>query len=85
MNCDERMAAINRFIFIGPVLIVLAWFLAGQWMLAGPEAQAWLQFAGVVCLVSLMPLPGAPQSLSDLAVRVQWLGWLVVAGLVATS
>lgn len=85
MNYDRSMAAISRFIFIGPVLIVLAWFLAGQWGIAGPEARAWLQFSGVVFLAALIPLPGAPQSLSELAVRVQWLGWLVVAGLVATS
>ena len=79
------MASIIRFLFVGPVLIVLAWFLAGQWGRAGPEAQAWLQFAGVVCLASLMPLPGTTRSLSELAAHVQWLGWVVVAGLVATS
>ncbi len=82
---DRRVAAISRFLFIGPVLIVLAWFLAGQWGLAGPETRAWLQFAGVVCLASLMPLPGTARSLSELGARAQWWGWGVVAGLVVTS
>jgi hypothetical protein len=85
MDDDGSMVAISRFLFIGPVVIVLAWFLAGQWGLAGPETRAWLQFASVVCLASLLPLPGAPQSLSELSARVQWLGWVVVAGLVATT
>ncbi len=82
---DVRMAAINRVFFIGPVLIVLAWFVAGQWDLAGPETRAWLQFTGVVCLASLIPLPGASWSLSDLGARVHWWGWVVVVGLLVAS
>ena len=82
---DRRLATISRVLFIGPVLIVLVWFLAGQWGLAGAETRAWLQFAAVVCFASLMPLPGTAQSLSELGARVQWWGWGVVAGLVLIS
>ncbi len=82
---DIGMAAIGRLFFIGPVLIVLAWFMAGQWDLARPETRAWLQFAGVVCLASLIPLPGTSWSLSYLGARVHWWGWVVVVGLLVAS
>ena len=82
---DIRIEAINCVLFIGPVLILLAWFLAGQWDVAGPETRAWLQFAGVACLASLVPLPGVSRSLSALRTSVQWWAWVVVAGLVVAS
>lgn len=82
---DTRLAAIGRVLFLGPVLVLIAWFLAGQWDLAAPETRAWLQFTGVVCLASLMPLPGVSRSLPALRRRVQWWGWMVVLGLVVTS
>ena len=84
-NEDGSMATISRFLFAGPVLILLAWFLAGQWDLATSETRAWLQFAGVVCLALFIPLPGTSWSLSDLRARMQWWGWVVVAGLVVLS
>ena len=82
---DRRMAAISRLLFIGPVVILLAWFLAGQWDLAGIEARSWLQFIGVVFLAALTPLPGVSWSLSGFRSRVQWWGWVAVAGVVVTS
>jgi undecaprenyl pyrophosphate phosphatase UppP len=82
---DRRMAVISRFLVVGPVLILLSWYLAGQWDMAGPEARAWLQFTGVVGLASVMPLPGTSRSLSELAAHVQWWGWVVIVGLVLTS
>jgi hypothetical protein len=82
---DRRMALVSRFLVIGPVLILLSWFLAGQWDVAEAEARAWLQFTGVVGLASLTPLPGTDRSLSKLAAHVQWWGWVVVVGLVLAS
>lgn len=78
-------SCLGRLLFIGPILVLLAWFAAGQWDLAGPETRAWLQFTSVVCLASLIPLPGASLSLSALGARVQWWGWIVVAGVLVAS
>ena len=82
---DMRTAAINRFLFIGPAVIMLAWFVAGQWDLAGAETRVWLQFTGVVGLASLVPMPGTSRSLAAFRARAQWWGWVVVFGLVVTS
>lgn len=79
------MATVSRLLSIGPILIGLAWFVAGQWDVAGPETRAWLQFAGVVSLASLTPLPGASWSLSDLRARAHWWGWVVVVGVLVAS
>jgi len=75
----------SRLLFLGPVLVVFAWFASGQWDVAEPETRAWLQFTGVVCLASLTPLPGTPWSFSGLRARVRWWGWVVVAGLLVAS
>jgi thioesterase domain-containing protein len=80
-----RVTVIGRFLFLGPILVLFAWFAAGQWDLAGPETRAWLQFTGIVCVASLIPLPGASWSPSVLAARVRWWGWVVVAGLLVAS
>jgi hypothetical protein len=82
---DGRMAVISRFLVVGPVLILLTWFMAGQWGLAGSEARAWLQFSGVVGLASVTPLPGTVRPRSPRAASVQWWGWVVVVGLVLAS
>jgi hypothetical protein len=79
------VTVIGRFLFLGPILVLFAWFAAGQWDLAGPETRAWLQFTGIVCVASLIPLPGASWSPSVLAARVLWWGWVVVAGLLVAS
>ena len=79
------MATVSRVLAIGPLLIVIVWFLAGQWDLASAETRAWLQFSGVVCLASLVPLPGTPGTVAALRARVQWWGGIVVLGLVVTS
>ena len=76
---------LNRFLVVGPVLVLVAWFAAGQWTIAGPEAHAWLQFVLIVWIASLIPLPGAPVSRSLLGQRIQWWGWAVVASLVVMS
>ncbi len=76
---------LHRFLVIGPVLVLVAWFAAGQWALAGPEIHAWLQFVSVVWIASLIPLPGASWSRSLLSRRIQWWGWAVVASLLVIS
>ena len=70
---------------MGPAMVLLAWFVAGQWAPAGPEPRAWLQLAGALCLASLTPLPGHPFSLARFRVHVTWWGWVVVVGLLVTS
>lgn len=82
---ERRLVVIDRFLFVGPMLVLIAWWLAGQWDLATPETRAWLQFSGVVCLASLLPLPGLSWSASALRARVHWWGWIVVLGLVVVS
>jgi hypothetical protein len=75
----------GREIFlVGPLLILLAWFAADQWDSASPATRAWLQFTGVVCAASLIPLPGA-WSLEHVGRRVNWWGWGVVIALLAVS
>jgi hypothetical protein len=76
---------LDRFLVIGPVLVLVAWFAAGQWDLAGPEIHAWLRFVSVVWTASLIPLPGAPWSRALLRNRIQWWGWAVVASLLVIS
>lgn len=82
---DIRMTTISRVLVIGPLLIVVVWFLAGQWDFANAETRTWLQFSGVVCLASLVPLPGTSRTLAALRARMHWWGWIVVLGLVVTS
>jgi len=82
---DIRMASISRLLAAGPWLTVIVWFLAGQWDLADAEARAWLQFSGLICVASLVPLPGTSWTLPALRARVHWWGWIVVLGLVVTS
>ena len=78
------LSAANRFLFAGPALIVLVWFAAGQWESAGPEPRAWLRFAGVLCIASLMWLPGCSASLARSKSHLRWWGWVVVLGLLVT-
>jgi hypothetical protein len=78
------MTAIGRVLFIGPFLILLVWYAAGQWDSASSATRAWLQFTGVVCAASLLPLPGA-WSPADFRDRVCWWGWVVVIALLVTS
>lgn len=82
---DSRLVAIRRFLFVGSMLVLIAWSLAGQWDLATPGTRAWLQFTGVACLSSLILLPGSSESLSAFRARAQWCGRVVVVGLVVTS
>jgi hypothetical protein len=76
---------LNRLLVIGPVLVLAAWFAAGQWNLAGPETHAWLRFVAVVWIASLLPLPGVGWSRSLVAERVRWGGWAIVASLLVIS
>lgn len=78
-------AATRRVLLAGPWLVLIVWFLAGQWDLADAETRAWLEFSGVVCLASLAPLPGASRTTHAFRARVHWWGWIVVLGLVVTS
>jgi len=78
------MAAIRRALFIGPVVILLAWCAAGQWDSASPATRGWLQFAGVICAASLVPVPGA-WSFENFRSRLCWWGWVVVIALLVAS
>jgi hypothetical protein len=50
-----RDSAVRVLLTVGPVLVLLTWFVAGQWSAAGPEPRAWLQFVGVLSVAALMP------------------------------
>ena len=80
-----RLSAARLVLSAGPVLILLVWGVAGQWDAAGAEPRAWLQFSGIVCLASLMPLPGCAVPLDDRVARLTWWGWVAVMGLLVTS
>jgi hypothetical protein len=78
-------SAASILLLIGPLLVVLVWFLTGQWGSAGPESRAWLQFAGLLCLASLTPLPRRPTSLAKMLAHLRWWGWAGIVGLLVTS
>jgi len=80
---NASLSLANRFLFAGPVLVVLVWFAAGQWNSAGPEPRAWLRFAGILCAASLMWLPGT--SFTRFRSHMRWWGWVVVLGLLVTA
>jgi hypothetical protein len=71
-------------ISVGPVFVLLAWFVAGQWSSAGPEPRAWLQFVGVLSIASLMPLPDRSFSLAHFRAQVSRWAWVAVVGLLVT-
>jgi hypothetical protein len=82
---DRRMAALSLLLFAGPVMILLACFLVGPWDLTGSERRASLQFAGIMSMALLVPLPSPSWSLFDLRTRVRRWGRIVGAGLVVAS
>ena len=69
----------------GPFLVLTVWWLAGQWVLAGPEARAWLGLAGAMSLACVMPLPGCPRSQRQIGRSLNAAGWIMVTGLLVLS
>ena len=80
-----RHPAARFFLSIGPVLVLLTWFVGGQWDAAGPEPRAWLQFVSLLSIASLMPLPGRSLSPAHFRAQVTGWGWVAVVGLLVVS
>jgi hypothetical protein len=68
-----------------PLVVLVAWFGAGQWTIAGSEPRAWLVLSGVLALSLLIPIPGSTPRFPRWSTRVQLIGWIAVLGLVMTS
>ena len=68
-----------------PLVILVAWFAAGQWTVAGSEARAWLLLLGVLALSLLIPIPGSTRRFPHWSTRVRLLGWAAVMGLILAS
>ncbi len=69
----------------GPAVVVLVWFIAGQFALAGREPRAWLLFIGILCVASLVPLPGRGPSRDDVFASLQRWAWIALGGLVVLT
>ncbi|NOT45783.1 MAG: hypothetical protein HOP14_14375 [Acidobacteria bacterium] len=77
---------------LGPLLVLLAWILAGRWGTAGAEARAWVGLVSALALAAFLPVPAANQTplhttrpAARLATSLRWWGWMTVAGLLATT
>ena len=68
-----------------PLVVLVAWFGAGQWTIAGDEAHGWLILLGVISVSLLLPVPGTTQRLPPWSTRVRVLGWVGILGLLITS
>lgn len=65
-----------------PYLIAVVWCASGQWEFANDESRAWLVGVVLVGVAAAMPLPHLrAHSFGGLR---EW-GWVLVAGLIATS
>jgi hypothetical protein len=69
---------------LAPWAILLFWFLTGGWTLAGQEARAWLQFAGLIALALLVPLPTRDPSTVSTLGRAKVCGWTMLVGVLVT-
>ncbi len=69
----------------GPAVVVIAWFAAGQWAMAGREPRAWLVFTSILCAASVVPLPGRRPSRAATVSSLQLWAWTALGGLVVLT
>ncbi len=81
----QRYPTAHPLLALGPIVVLLAWFVAGQWDAANDDVRAWLLLIGAVGVASLLPLPGVAIVAQRVRARVFWWGWVAVVGLIAAS
>jgi len=84
-NVDTEPGSPSGLRALAPILVLVLWYVSGQWAWAGREPRAWLLCVAVVGAAALVPLGHRHTSRACVLAGVERWGWVALAGLLVVT